>query len=115
MPDKAWKVEERRIAKMLGVSRNPNIGRSHADINCGPWVIEVKKRKAGLPKWLKDALRQAASNATPGTVPLVIVSEVRQGVPAKRTVLVDFKDFREWYGPGGWHGPSKGTSFIPKD
>lgn len=103
MPEKSWKREEREIARKMGFERNPNIGRGHPDISAGPFAVEVKKRK-DLPDWFTEAHEQAKRNAGSGT-PLVVFSEIRQGVKARRYVSMAWGDWLEWYGPGGWARP----------
>ncbi len=82
MPDRAWKVQERHVAAMMGSRRNPNDGQHHTDIDAGPFAVEHKARRQ-LPKCLTGALRQARDGAD-GRTPIVVLSEVRQGVKARR-------------------------------
>lgn len=96
MVDKAWKAQERQVAAMLGSRRNPNNGESRTDIDAGPFAIEHKARKS-LPAWLTGALRQATA-AADGRTPIVILSEVRQGVKARRYVLLALDDWIAWHG-----------------
>ena len=60
-------------------------------------TIEHKARKA-LPTCLTAALRQAREGSG-GRIPVVVLSEVRQGVKARRYVLLDFEDWLA-LGPG---------------
>ena len=96
MTDARWKKQEREVAAMLGTTRNPNNGHQQADIDAGPFAVEHKARKS-LPKWLTQALRQARAVADERT-PVVVVTEVRQGVKAKRYVVMEFADWTDWYG-----------------
>ena len=98
MVDKAWKAQERIVAKALGSHRNPNNGTKQADITTtdGKWAVEHKKRIA-LPNWLWDALDQAiaAAESGEGERPLVILTQSRRGVKAKRLAVMRFEDFLE--------------------
>jgi hypothetical protein len=96
MPDKPWKVQEREVARMMGSHRNPNTGEHRTDIDAGPFAVEHKARKS-LPKWLTGALRQARNGAN-GRTPVVVLSEVRQGVRAKRYVVLSLEDWLAWHG-----------------
>lgn len=92
MPAKAWKRQEREVAKLLGGTRNPNSGQSAPDIVGVPgWSIEVKARKR-LPAWLTHAYEQAARNAQAGERPMVILVEVSQGVKATRYAVIRLDD-----------------------
>ncbi len=96
MTDKAWKRQERHVAAMLGSHRNPNTGEHRTDIDAGPFAVEHKARRR-LPGWLTGALRQARVGAD-GRAPIVVLSEVRQGVKAKRYVLLSLEDWLAWHG-----------------
>jgi len=96
MTDARWKRQERQVAAMLGSHRNPNNGEHRTDIDAGPFAVEHKARKS-LPTWLTDALQQARNGAGDRT-PVVVLTEVRQGVKAKRYVLMDFADWADWHG-----------------
>jgi hypothetical protein len=85
------------VAALLGSRRNPNNGRRQADIDAGPFAVEHKARQS-LPKWLSEALRQAREGAD-GRTPIVVLTEVRQGVRARRYVLLALEDWIEWLGP----------------
>lgn len=88
MPDKAWKAQERQIAALLGGVRLPNSGRGQPDVIAGNLAVQVKCTKA-LPAWLTAAVAQATRDAGPGQVPVVVVSEVRQGRRARRFVVLN--------------------------
>jgi len=96
MTDRAWKRQERRVAALLGSRRNPNTGERRTDIDAGPFAVEHKARKS-LPHWLTDALEQARSAAN-GRTPIVVLSEVRQGVKARRYVFMALEDWTAWHG-----------------
>ena len=102
MAEAHWKRHERKTARLLGAERNPNTGRSQADITAGPFCVEHKSRKV-LPKWLLEALEQARRNAAPGQTPVVVLSWAPgQGRKVQRYVMLRFEDWAEWHGaPGG--------------
>lgn len=84
-----WKRQEREIAAALGGARLPNAGVGQCDVRAGGWAVQVKTTKA-LPLWLTAAVDQAARDAGEDDVPAVVLSEVRQGVKARRLVVLDF-------------------------
>lgn len=52
MPDKAWKANERRFARAVGVERIPVTGERHgADFEDGIACYQLKVRKS-IPGWL---------------------------------------------------------------
>ncbi len=72
MADNAWKQAERRIAKSLNGTRDPNDGTGKPDIKHPILAPEVKHGEQ-VPKMLVDALTQARKNAPEGTIPCVIL------------------------------------------
>lgn len=92
-----WKRSEREVATALGVRRNPNTGEHKTDIDAGPFAIEHKKRKR-LPRLLIAAMDQAFRAAEPGKTPVVVLSEVKRGIKAKRFVVMRWQDWLDWYG-----------------
>ena len=94
MAERKWKRAERGVAKLLGGRRLPNDGTGRPDILLDdlPLAPEVKSRT--IPKWLKNALKQAKNNAGE-LMPIVVLVESRQGVKAKRVVAMDFEVFQE--------------------
>jgi len=94
--DARWKKQERQVAAMLGVTRNPNNGRRQSDIDVGAFAVEHKARKT-LPSWFTDAVAQASASAN-GRTPVVVLTEVRQGMKARRYVVLRFADWVDLYG-----------------
>lgn len=92
-----WKRSEREVANALGVKRNPNTGEHRSDIDTPSFSIEHKKRKR-LPRLLIAAMDQAFRAAQPGKTPVVVLSEVKQGIKAKRFVVMRWQDWLDWYG-----------------
>jgi hypothetical protein len=90
MADKAWKRAERQVAGILGGERQPNNGRAQADVLTPLFAVEHKSRRT-LPAWLTRALRQASAGAE-GRMPLVVLTEARQGVKARRYALLTLDD-----------------------
>lgn len=98
MPDRLWKVIERKIARRLGGRRVPVPGRAGAPDVQHEWLsVEVKLRQK-LPFWLKRALRQAEAAARPGQLPLVVLHEKGS---RKDLVLLSLDAFIEWFDPAG--------------
>ena len=76
MPDKAWKVHERKTAEALGGMRVPITGRqrgSAPDVEHKQLSIECKHRET-IPKWIDNAMDQAeASIKDKEQVPIVVI------------------------------------------
>lgn len=75
MPDKPWKVAERRVAEILGGERVPINGRirgSAPDIEHPALSLEVKSRKS-VPVWLTQALEQATASSRDGKLPVSVI------------------------------------------
>jgi hypothetical protein len=97
--DRPWKAHERQVAKALGTRRNPNTGERRSDITTDRFSVEHKLRKR-LPDWFHAAVEQSvAASAQEVTangepkLPIVIFTESRQGVKARRYVVLRFEDF----------------------
>jgi hypothetical protein len=97
MPDKSWKVAERRVAEILGGERVPINGRqrgSAPDIVHDTLSLEVKSRKS-IPAWLTEALEQATASSRDGRLPASVIHV--QGKPyADALVMVRLGDFAEY-------------------
>ena len=91
-PDARWKRQEREIAATLGTRRLPNVGAGQPDCRAAGWAFQVKTRRT-LPAWLIDAMHQAARDCAADERPAVILSEVRQGMKARRLVVVALADW----------------------
>lgn len=91
MSSARWKRHEREIAAAMGGVRLPNSGRGQADVIAGNVAVQVKTRKA-LPSWLTAAADQARADAPSGMVPVVVLSEARQGRKARRFLMVELRD-----------------------
>ena len=92
MGDKLWKQTERAIAKRLGGERVGPSGQATADVLTSRLAIEVKTRKA-LPRWLLDALGQAAA-AADGRLPILVLHQAGQRHDDDLVVL-RLSDFEE--------------------
>lgn len=102
-PGQSWKAQELAIAKVFGVTRNPNNGRIQSDVDIPGFSIESKKRKR-LPAAIVKAMAQATRNCKPGRKPLaVLIDAPGPGVRVQRYALLTFEDFVELhqkaYGP----------------
>ena len=89
MPDKAWKAEERKVAKAFGASRALMKGTGEkSDIDHPLFCVDVKLRKRwSIDKWF-DELRAYASKAD--KIPILTL---RKPGSKKRLVVVDFDFF----------------------
>lgn len=92
-PEKRWKRQERRVARLLNARRNPHDGSGGPDVENTWLVAEVKDRKK-LPEWLLEALDQARTKAERTRLGVVVLTS--SSTPQVLVVLhVD--DFREWF------------------
>lgn len=100
MSGSSWKVDERKLAARLGVTRNPSNGRRQNDIDAGEWAIEVKKTKS-FPALFKRAMiqaREGAKAAGRGQIPIVAMTDAPgRGQPKRTIVIMDFDDFANIY------------------
>jgi len=86
-----WKRVEREIAKRFGTNRNTAKGLAVPDVVTESFSIEVKSRKK-VPRWIKNAVKQAENNCVSGTLPLVVIHE--SGEPYNDAlVIMRLKDF----------------------
>jgi hypothetical protein len=69
--DKMWKRAERRFAQILGGVRTGPTGRDSPDVTHPTLAPEVKTSQV-FPKYLRDAIEQAETNAPPGKLPFVL-------------------------------------------
>lgn len=83
----------------MGTERNPNTGLPCADADTDLFAMQIKTRLS-LPGWLWAAVDQARGDAG-GKVPIVVLSEVRPGVKARRLVVVEWGDWLDLHGPAG--------------
>jgi hypothetical protein len=77
MPDKSWKVAERKVAEILGGERVPVNGRirgSAPDIEHPLLSLEVKSRRS-IPAWLTEALEQATASSRDGRLPVAVLHQ----------------------------------------
>ena len=98
MPDKTWKMAERRVAARFGTQRTGPQGRNTPDVVTSDLSIEVKTRKA-LPAWLHEALAQSERNAQPGTLPVVVLHQVGTRYDDDMIVM-SMKSFTQWRNRG---------------
>ena len=95
MTDARWKRVERQAAAMLGSRRNSNNGERRTDIDAGPFAVEAQ-----VPPDLATGRATTGEKGRRRTdaYPRWVLTEVRQGVKAKRYVLLDFQDWADWHG-----------------
>ena len=99
MADRAWKRNEREIAKYIGhAERVPITGRQRGDrpdIEHYWLSIEAKLRES-LPAWIHDAMRQAEAAARPRQLPVTILRQKGTNV-RDALVVIRLEEFREWF------------------
>lgn len=94
MPEKRWKAQERRVAKLLGAKRNPHGDKDKPDAESTWLCIENKDRKE-LPVWLMHALSQAKARRKPNQLAIVTLTTCEN---PQVLVVMDLRDFRAWFG-----------------
>lgn len=94
MPEKRWKRQERRVARHLGLKRNPHDGLGRVDAESDWLVVENKDRKA-LPQRILSALAKARVKAGPRRLGIVTLTSASSGVIL---VVMDLVDFKAWHG-----------------
>jgi len=95
---KQWKQAERAVAAKVGGKRVSNHALGLRTPDCeSDWLsVEVKLRKR-LPAWLTGALAQAATNATPGKLPIAVLHQAGQRYDDALVVL-RLSNFVQWFG-----------------
>ena len=96
---RSWKQHESLVAASLQGTRNPLTGIPNCDVDAGPFAVEVKTRER-FPKWLTHAVQQAKDAAGTTRTGIVVLVESRQGVKARRYVLLTLEDWQQWHGTG---------------
>ena len=98
MPNDTWKKCERAVAARIGGERISNhaLGLQTPDCESDWLSVEVKHRKA-LPGWLLDALDQAETNASAGTLAVAVLHQAGQRYDDALVVL-RLSDFVDWFG-----------------
>jgi len=91
------KDAERRLAKVLGGKRNPNIGGAQADVETA-WAAYELKSRLSLPKWLQHGQDQAQGHARRTGKVGVLVIEHRVHGHAQRWYAVDEQTWRDLHG-----------------
>jgi len=93
MTDQPWKVDERKVARVLGGKRTPLSGAlpgsTRADVQAGELYVEVKRRARFLAlAWLQKARFYAAKEGKIG------VCVVHVGLTRRWVVMLSLDDFR---------------------
>lgn len=93
------KDAERRVARIVGGKRNPNIGGPQADVETEFAAYEVKSKRS-LPAWWLHALAQTRGHAErTGKVGVLVVEHRVQG-HAERWYAVSERTWQELHGEG---------------
>lgn len=93
MPEKRWKAQERRIARLLNGHRNPNTGAAAPDVETEWLCVEVKDREE-LPAWIHAALATARGHAGGNRLGIAVLSSRTEVIDL---VVMDLRDFRDWF------------------
>lgn len=79
---------------MLGGVRLPSNGHGQPDVLTDDLAVQVKTRKQ-LPSWLHDAIDQAARDAPPDRLPVVVLCEASRGHRTRRYLVFDLNRLSE--------------------
>ncbi len=91
------KDAERRLAKLVGGRRNPNVGAAAADVETDVFAFELKSRRT-WPEWLVKAMGQARSaGARTGKTPIVVLEHRVQGHGQRLYCFLE-SDWLDWHG-----------------
>lgn len=91
---KRWKDQEMRIARFLGLRRNPNTGGAAPDAE-GDWLVVEVKDRSRFPTWIEAALLRVESLAHEGQLGIVVLT----GPTSSRDLVVmDLRQFRDYLG-----------------
>ena len=93
MPEKQWKAQERRIARLLNARRNPSGNPVAPDVENASLVGEIKVVQE-LPKYLVNAVLQSKSKVTGGRLPVVVLVGMTSPLDL---LIMDLRDYRDWY------------------
>lgn len=94
MTEKRWKAQERRVARLLGATRNPRKGTPTPDAESSWLAIENKDRRV-IPQWIIVTVAKARARAGPKR--LGIATLTTRDNP-QVLVVIDLRDFKEWFG-----------------
>ena len=93
MPEKQWKTQERRVARLLNARRNPSGDPGAPDAENPSLAIEVKTQQE-LPQYLVNATLQSRRKAKEGQLPIVVLVGMSSPLDL---VVMDLRDYRDWY------------------
>lgn len=93
--EKPWKEQERRVARQLHATRNPNSadGIPRPDVE-NKLLAAVVKDRQNSPQWIVAALAKARMLAGPNRVGMVVATS--SSTP-QALVIMDLDDFVAWY------------------
>lgn len=112
-PTATWKHSERTIARILGLKRAGNSGKSTADCIGGHLVVEVKHRKRGtFPSWVRDALVKVRAHAGGRKLGLLVLHTEGERY-GDSLVVMTLQDFADWYVAPAPLEPGDQVAYIP--
>lgn len=97
MPEKPWKIWERKVADYIGGKRVPVTGRSRGDAPdiAHDWLSpEVKYTARGMPKKWYEARAQSEASAVGNQLPVQIYTEKGIAV-GDAFIVMRLSDFRD--------------------
>lgn len=94
MPEKRWKEQERRIARLLGLSRRPNTGRGGPDLE-GQWLVVEVSDRSRYPQWVIDKILKAKEWAKGDRLGVHILTGTDQPIDV---ICLDLRDWIAYHG-----------------
>ena len=96
--DKAWKKNERMVAKYIGGERVPITGRQRGDVPDikHNWLSVEAKLRMRIPAWIKNGIDQAEKSAVGHQMPVLIIREKFQKAD-DALICMTLKEFRDRY------------------
>lgn len=98
MPDRPWKAEERRVARLLGGVRYPANGGGRVDVESYAYVSQVKHRRvcslAELERLAVELERLGEEQGKAGVV--IVKRRAGRGQPTPRLIVLTEKVWRRF-------------------
>jgi len=93
MPEKRWKKDERKVARLLNCRRNPSGDPTAPDCENAHLAVEVKSRQK-VTQWLVNAVLESVRKARDEQCPVVVVTGPTWPIDL---VVIELRTYRDWY------------------
>ena len=91
---KRWKDSERRVARVLGLTRNINTGEATPDAE-GEWLVVEVKDRSRFPNWIEAEVLKARQRAGEGRLGIAVLTGPTNILDL---VVMDLRDFKDYFG-----------------